>query len=190
MAHITPANRRLIVLDFRVLTGQNGLRPRVNDVLGYLYDEVGDRLVIIAEGYTREVEALFALPGAATAGIDEIPIIVGTRTTELGDLGIIPDNVPESVRIDGCERPVYLRRPWLYDRLRTLMERRSLMWCDLIIIGTEYESVLALPGHCGARIGLMESANTAEWERRATLATRGGRVFDTMDDLAAFVLSE
>lgn len=186
MHRITP-DRRLIVLNFRVLTNQKGLRPGIKDVLGYLYDEVGDRLVIIAEGYAREVETLFALPGAATAGIDKIPIIIGTRTTELGDLGIIPDNVPESVRVDGCKRPVYLRRPWLYSTLRALMERRRLLWLDLTVIGTEYESELALPAHCGARICLMGNRNTARWERDAVLATRAGRVLNGMNDLAAFV---
>lgn len=74
------------------------------------------------------------------------------------------DLLPESMDLPGLDRPVYLRRRRYYEILKDILAKTGADWKDLVVVGDLFESDLALPFDCGARICLFLTEYTPDYE--------------------------
>lgn len=75
-------------------------------------------------------------------------------------------DVPESLTVDGLDRPVLLRRHQYHDVIAGLIAEAGSSWEDLLVVGDIFELDLSLPLAMGARVGLVVNDFTPEYERR------------------------
>ncbi|MHC4391799.1 MAG: HAD family hydrolase [Planctomycetota bacterium] len=97
------------------------------------------------------------------------------------------DAVPESIDLPGLERPVLLRRRQYYDVLSELLERHNATWSEMLVIGDIYELDLALPLAMGARVGLVTSPFTPEYEKEFLGGHARGKLVDSLYDIPALL---
>lgn len=71
---------------------------------------------------------------------------------------------PETKEIPGLRRPVYLRRRRYYDILSLILKETKCLWSDLIVVGDMFEFDLVLPFVLGAKVGLVRTATTPQYE--------------------------
>jgi phosphoglycolate phosphatase-like HAD superfamily hydrolase len=86
------------------------------------------------------------------------------------------DAVPESTRVEGLERPVYLRRGKYYEALRGIWKQTGTSPETTLVAGDIYELDLALPAALGAHVQLVARDNVLPYEEAAVraLGARGG----------------
>ncbi len=82
-------------------------------------------------------------------------------------------SVPETVSIDGWQRPVYARRGLYFDALQSIWEETDTAPAETLVIGDVYELDLALPALLGCKTHLVPSPRTLDYER-AGVAAHGG----------------
>jgi hypothetical protein len=73
--------------------------------------------------------------------------------------------VPPELALPGLERPVLLRRRAYHDALRGVLAEAGAHWDQVVVVGDIFELDLAMPLALGARVGLIDSARTPEYER-------------------------
>jgi len=104
-------------------------------------------------------------------------------------LGEQPEQLAETMTLDGLSRPVYLRRSSYYDVLNKLRDQHGVGWEDLTVIGDIFELDLALPFALGARIGLVVNQFTPQYEKDFMAAHRTqARLIWSLDQIPDFVL--
>lgn len=85
-------------------------------------------------------------------------------------------NLPETARLPGLPRPIYLRRGPYYETLRAIWAQTGTSPEETLLCGDIYELDLAMPSALGVRVHLVEGPGVAPWEKAAVLALgeRGG----------------
>lgn len=94
------------------------------------------------------------------------------------------DKLPETTRVPGLSRPVYVRRAHYYRALKRIWDENAGAGPEsTLVVGDIYELDLALPAELGGAVHLMLRPGTNGWEREAVraLGPRGGQ----SDDLRA-----
>jgi hypothetical protein len=94
---------------------------------------------------------------------------------------------PEALAIPGLDRPVLLRRRNYHAILRAILDEAGAGFADLVVIGDIFELDLALPLALGARVGLVVSAHTPDYERAFVAAHPRGGVIEDVIDIPSFV---
>ncbi|MAT29368.1 MAG: hypothetical protein CMN31_12570 [Sandaracinus sp.] len=84
------------------------------------------------------------------------------------------ERVPETMRAEGLERDILLRRGRYYELLRTLWKETGVKPERTLVAGDIFELDLALPGHLGADVHLVLKDKTQPFERAAVKAMEGG----------------
>lgn len=93
---------------------------------------------------------------------------------------------PEALALPGLDRPVLLRRRNYYEILRTVLDEARSEFADLVVVGDIFELDLALPLALGARIGLVLSEHTPDYERAFVAAHPRGRVIEHLAEILRF----
>jgi len=91
-----------------------------------------------------------------------IPQVHGSAKKYVIDDGF--DAVPESLSLPNLNRPILLRRKHYFDVLDRLRKAAGFAWDDVIVLGDIFELDLCLPFQLGARVGLMKSEFTPQYE--------------------------
>lgn len=86
----------------------------------------------------------------------------------------------------GLDRPVLLRRRAYHDILRAILDDAGATFAELVVIGDIFELDLAMPLALGARVGLVASAHTPDYERAFVTAHPRARVIDELSEIAGF----
>ncbi|MCA9613976.1 MAG: HAD family hydrolase [Sandaracinus sp.] len=75
--------------------------------------------------------------------------------------------LPDTMAVEGLERPIYVRRGCYYEVLRGIWEKTGIAPERTLVAGDIFELDLALPAHLGASVQLVLKDKTEEFERRA-----------------------
>lgn len=78
--------------------------------------------------------------------------------------------LPQTWQLPGLQRPLYCRRDRYHERLQSLWEQTDTSPAQTLVAGDIFELDLLLPALLGARVHLMERANTYAYERAAVAA--------------------
>jgi phosphoglycolate phosphatase-like HAD superfamily hydrolase len=89
------------------------------------------------------------------------------------------NDVPESLMLKNLNRPALLRRGFYYDALTRALDDTA--WKDLLVVGDSYELDLLLPAYFGARVALIDTKGTLEYERIA--ARKNGIVAKSLGEV-------
>ena len=95
--------------------------------------------------------------------------------------------LPESMQLDGLERPVLLRRRHYYEVLNALRAQEGVDWSDVVVVGDIFELDLALPLAMGARVALVLGEFTPAYERAYLEAHPRGATLTALDQIPGFV---
>lgn len=114
-----------------------------------------------------------------------VPVYDGTRKYALEDGW---EEVPESVRLTGFQRPVYLRRRDYNRVLERIRTEQGIAWQEMLVIGDVYELDLSLPHARQSRIGLLPWAHTPAHEKAAVGKNEKGFVADSLDEALEKIL--
>lgn len=85
------------------------------------------------------------------------------HTGDVADLA----HVPQTWQLPGLSRPLYCRRDRYHQRLQSLWAQTGTSAAQTLVAGDIFELDLLLPALLGARVHLMERANTYAYEREA-----------------------
>ncbi len=92
-------------------------------------------------------------------------------------------SVPDKWPLPGLQRPLYARRDKYLERLQALWQRTDTTPAETLVCGDILELDLLLPALLGARVHLIERANTYPYERAAlaALGERAGQGHNLLD---------
>lgn len=94
--------------------------------------------------------------------------------------------VATSMKVPGLDCPVLLQRRPYHDQLRAILDEASASYADLCVVGDIFELNLAMPLALGARVGLVASARTPDYERAFVAGHPRGRVIEDLSEVPAF----
>jgi FMN phosphatase YigB (HAD superfamily) len=83
------------------------------------------------------------------------------------------DVLPEAIRVDAWDRPVFVRRGHYFDALESIWQETGTTPAETLVIGDVFELDLALPGALGCRTHLVPSPRSLDYERRGVEAQGG-----------------
>jgi hypothetical protein len=95
--------------------------------------------------------------------------------------------VATELAVPGLERPVLLRRRAYGEILRAIAGEADVAMADVVVVGDIFELDLALPLALGARVGLVASPHTPEYERAFVAAHPRGRIVEAIEEILALV---
>jgi FMN phosphatase YigB (HAD superfamily) len=150
------------------------------------------RVRVVTNARTELVRAKLASLGADARGG-----LGGSRFAVHGDarkwMLVEPDptdprfaGLPDSARVEGLDRPVFLRRGRYYEVLRSLWDETGASPEDTLVCGDVFELDLAMPAKLGARVHLVGRDSTPGYEREAVRALGGSFSVELTGVLAAF----
>lgn len=120
----------------------------------------------------------------ALLGLDKIPrIFGGAQKYSIEDSW---EDVQESIRIDGVERPIYLRRKKYWDILASILQGQGVGLGQGLVVGDIYELDLSLPQHMGLPVCLMLKDTTHPSEIRAVLGHPFGLLANNLEECLAY----
>jgi len=165
---------------------RTAFRPHAREVIESLL-RTGLPIVIVTNAHTEMV-----LKKLDDLGVpqDRRPHVHGEARKFIA--GALPhpdpvfDSLPETTRVEGLARPVYVRRAHYYRALKKIWDENPEAGPQsTLVAGDIYELDLALPAQLGASVHLMLRPGTNPWEREAVraLGARGGQ----SDDLRAIL---
>jgi hypothetical protein len=93
---------------------------------------------------------------------------------------------PGEMTLPGLERAVLLRRRAYYDILHEVVQEAGSTFDELVVVGDIFELDLALPLALGARVGLVTSTRTPEYERAFVTAHPRAALIDDLAQIPAF----
>ncbi len=93
------------------------------------------------------------------------------------------EGVEETLRIDGLNRPVLLRRRLYYETIKQLLDEQGLAWSDLVVVGDIFELDLAMPLALGARVGLVSNQFTPPYEKTFLSNHPRGRLISSLTEI-------
>lgn len=94
--------------------------------------------------------------------------------------------VDAELAVPGLARPVLLRRHRYHDILAEVLHATGASFADLVVVGDIFELDLALPLSLGARVGLVASARTPDYERAFVDAHPRARIIDNLAEIPGF----
>lgn len=94
--------------------------------------------------------------------------------------------VDAELAVPGLARPVLLRRRQYHDILAEVLHATGASFADLVVVGDIFELDLALPLSLGARVGLVASARTPDYERAFVDAHPRARIIDNLSEIPGF----
>ncbi|HEY1553683.1 MAG TPA: hypothetical protein VGF94_02560 [Kofleriaceae bacterium] len=97
---------------------------------------------------------------------------------------------PAELAVPGLDRPVLLRRRAYHDTLRAVLDEAHADWAELIVVGDIFELDLAMPLALGARIGLVASARTPDYERAFVASHARGHVIEDLAEIPALAFGD
>lgn len=94
----------------------------------------------------------------------------------LGAPDAVFDGLPETVQVEGLERPVYVKRGKYYSALRSIWTQLGVAPSELLLAGDIWELDLSLPAALGFSVQLVSRPDTPPHEIAAVnaLGARGG----------------
>jgi hypothetical protein len=93
---------------------------------------------------------------------------------------------PGEMVIPGLERAVLLRRRSYFEILQQVVDEAGSTFDDLVVIGDIFELDLAMPLALGARVGLVTSSRTPEYERAFVTAHPRAKLIDDLAEIPEF----
>jgi hypothetical protein len=93
---------------------------------------------------------------------------------------------PHELAVPGLDRPVLLRRRAYHDTLHSVLTEANATFHDLVVVGDIFELDLAMPLVLGARIGLVASSRTPDYEREFVAAHPRGAVLEDLSEIPRF----
>lgn len=163
---------------------KTAFRPHAREVIDALM-QTGASVTIVTNAHTDMVEKKLNDLGVPA---ERRPRIHGEARKFIA--GALPapdpvfDRLPETTKVAGLGRPVYVRRAHYYRALKRIWDEVPGAGPEsTLVVGDIYELDLALPAELGASAHLMLRPGTNAWEREAVraLGPRGGQ----SDDLRA-----
>lgn len=155
-------------------------RPGARRVLEAL---AGTATFVVTNSHTVPVQQKIRHLGSNTDGTNTLTWLVD-RVYGRAQKYVIDDDftdVPESMALDGLDRPVFLRRRLYHDVLLALLTAEGLGWEDLVVCGDIFELDLALPLAMGATVALMANDYTPVHELNLLNEHPNGAVLHTLD---------
>jgi hypothetical protein len=96
------------------------------------------------------------------------------------------DGVAPELEVPGLARPVLLRRRAYHDIIKAILDAAGATFADLVVIGDIFELDLAMPLALGARVGLVASGHTPDYERAYVLAHPRATLIEDLTDVPRF----
>ena len=96
--------------------------------------------------------------------------------------------LPTSMRVEGLDRPVLLRRGKYFDRLQALWARCGASAADTLVCGDIFEIDLAMPAALGCATHLLVRDDTLGYERMAAASLPRGGESESLEALLDRVL--
>jgi hypothetical protein len=93
---------------------------------------------------------------------------------------------PAEMAIPGLDRSVLLRRRWYYEILSEVLAEAGSSFEELVVVGDIFELDLALPLSLGARVGLVTSSRTPDYERAFVTAHPRAKLIEDLSEIPAF----
>jgi hypothetical protein len=95
-------------------------------------------------------------------------------------------DAPGELTLPGLERAVLLRRRAYFEILRDVLAEAGSSFEELVVVGDIFELDLAMPLSFGARVGLVTSARTPDYERAFVTAHPRAALIDDLSQVPAF----
>jgi phosphoglycolate phosphatase-like HAD superfamily hydrolase len=92
-------------------------------------------------------------------------------------------DMAEHLTLPGLQRPVLLRRRTYHSILSKLLASKGVEFRDLVVVGDIFELDLAMPLSAGARVGLVSSSHTPQYERDYVLSHPRATLLASLDDV-------
>jgi len=134
----------------------------------------GAPVFVVSNSHTEQVAA--KLERLAPRGVERLEVRGNARKFHL----VEPESrdprfaeVPESMRVEGLGRPVYLRRGLYFDALERIWSETGAGPESTLVCGDIFELDLALPAALGASIHLVARERTPAYERGAVESMGG-----------------
>jgi hypothetical protein len=93
---------------------------------------------------------------------------------------------PSELTLPGLERAVLLRRRAYHDILKSVLTEAGSSWEELVVVGDIFELDLAMPLSLGARVGLVTSSRTPDYERAFVTAHPRAALIEDLSEVPAF----
>jgi hypothetical protein len=93
---------------------------------------------------------------------------------------------PGEMVIPGLDRTVLLRRRSYFEILQQVVTEAESSFEELVVVGDIFELDLAMPLALGARVGLVTSARTPEYERAFVTAHPRAKLIEDLAEIPAF----
>ena len=93
---------------------------------------------------------------------------------------------PGEMVIPGLDRTVLLRRRSYFEILQQVVDEAGSSFEELVVIGDIFELDLAMPLALGARVGLVTSSRTPDYERAFVTAHPRAKLIDDLAEVPAF----
>jgi hypothetical protein len=93
---------------------------------------------------------------------------------------------PGEMTIPGLDRSVLLRRRSYFDILSEVLAEAGSSFEELVVIGDIFELDLAMPLALGARVGLVASPRTPDYERAFVTAHPRAKLIEDLSEIPAF----
>lgn len=149
----------------------------------------------VAELFSRQcsanVEQFIITNSAPDVVIFQVKALAGmemmaSRVRGLARKYVIDDEfiyVSDTIEVPGLGRPLYLRRKRYYEALDELRRQCRARWDEVTVLGDNFELDLALPLYLGARIVLITTERTPDYERNFVATSGRGRVINLLGEL-------
>ncbi|HEY5952263.1 MAG TPA: hypothetical protein VIV40_42490 [Kofleriaceae bacterium] len=93
---------------------------------------------------------------------------------------------PGEMVIPGLDRTVLLRRRSYFELLQQVVEEAGSSFEELVVVGDIFELDLAMPLALGARVGLVTSSRTPDYERAFVTAHPRAKLIEDLSEIPAF----
>jgi len=93
---------------------------------------------------------------------------------------------PGEMTIPGLERSVLLRRRSYFEIITEVLAEAGSSFAELVVVGDIFELDLAMPLALGARVGLVTSSRTPDYERAFVTAHPRAKLIEDLAEIPAF----
>jgi hypothetical protein len=93
---------------------------------------------------------------------------------------------PSEMTLPGLARAVLLRRRNYFEIIREVLAEAGSSFEELVVVGDIFELDLAMPLSLGARVGLVTSSRTPDYERAFVTAHPRAKLIENLSEIPAF----
>lgn len=166
--------------------GRPVFRPGAGDALREL---AGRNAWIVTNSDTHAVAGKVAALDHESPGVAWLTSRVRGQARKF-DIDDSWTEVASELAVPGLARPVLLRRRAYHDILRAILDDAGATFADLTVIGDIFELDLALPLALGARVGLIATPRTPDYERTFVATHPRGRVIERLAEIPPLAFSQ